>query len=228
MAGQGKSEKQVTQGGKEYVDRTIKILTPAFIGDPVFTWLLHNYALSKHEKKLDQLFSAFFTQAALNEAIFLEIADFACCSVLIQPGKSVENPRTLISAGLFPALWNLGLGPFKRALFEYSNGVEPHLKKALTKAELKKHWYVFIMGTAVDRRRQGHASGLLVHIQDRARKDGCPIWLEATTDTSRRLYQKHGFEVIGDIILGKGKVGSDGLPKKHGEGITIWSMLWRP
>lgn len=127
------SGQQVTQGGKgedfplqcfhqsldanrlplEYVDRTIQGLTPAFVGDPVYTWLLHNYAPSEYEAKLAHLFSAFFTQAALNEAVFIEIADFSCCGVLIPPEKHIENPWTIPSAGLFSALWNVGLGPFK-------------------------------------------------------------------------------------------------------------------
>lgn len=102
------------------------------------------------------------------------------------------------------------------------------MKKAFTKAEQHEHWYVFIMGTAVDKRRQGHASTMLTHMQNRARDDGRPIWLEATTDYSRKLYLKHGFTLVGDVVLGKGKVGQDGLPKKDGEGITIWSMFWRP
>lgn len=84
------------------------------------------------------------------------------------------------------------------------------------------------MGTAVDRFRRGYASALLVHLQDRAQSDRHPIWLEATTPESRYLYLKHGFTDVGEIVLGAGKVGSDGLPKKDGEGITIWSMFWRP
>lgn len=116
----------------------------------------------------------------------------------------------------------------QRAMFEYSSGVEPFMKKAFTQEEQNKHWYIFIMGTAVGKRRKGYASALLAHIQDRARGDGRPIWLEATTDYSRKLYSKHGFTVVGDVVLGKGMVSSDGLPKKNGEGITIWSMFWRP
>lgn len=84
------------------------------------------------------------------------------------------------------------------------------------------------MGTAVDRLRKGYGSALLVHLQDRAKGDGHPIWLEATTLESRDLYLKHGFTDVGEIVLGAGKVGTDGLPKRDGEGITIWSMFWRP
>ncbi|KAK3374796.1 hypothetical protein B0H63DRAFT_480895 [Podospora didyma] len=84
------------------------------------------------------------------------------------------------------------------------------------------------MGTAADRRRQGLASELLVYMQEQARSDGRPLWLEATTKYSRDLYLKYGFTIVGEAVLGKGKVGPDGLKKKGGEGITTWLMFWRP
>jgi GNAT superfamily N-acetyltransferase len=102
------------------------------------------------------------------------------------------------------------------------------LRKAFTKEERKSHWYVFIMATAVSRRRQGLASTLLANVMERARKDKRPVWLEATTRGSRQLYARHGFETVGEVVLGRGDVGSDGLSSKGGSGVTIWSMYWRP
>lgn len=116
----------------------------------------------------------------------------------------------------------------QRALFEYGSATERMMKQVFTKEEIKKHWYVFIMGTSVDHRRQGLASALLVDMKERARIDGRPLWLEATTEPSLALCLKNGFKNHGEIILGKGKVGRDGLRKKTGEGIVIWSMSWRP
>lgn len=84
------------------------------------------------------------------------------------------------------------------------------------------------MGTAVDRVRQGLGSSLLAHTQGRARRDGRPVWLEATTEYSRDLYLKRGFEHVGDVTLVKGDVSPDGVAKKGGEGVTIWAMFWRP
>lgn len=69
---------------------------------------------------------------------------------------------------------------------------------------------------------------LIKHVQEQARSDRCPIWLEAVIETYRTLYLKHSFVNHGEFILGKGKVGRDGLPMKAGEGIVIWSMSWRP
>ncbi|KAH8768294.1 hypothetical protein F5883DRAFT_70332 [Diaporthe sp. PMI_573] len=218
----------VTTGGKERVERTIQILTPAFIGDPVFTWLLHTTDSKKHGAVLPKLFRGFFTQCALNGSIFLEVDDYGCCGVLMPPGATVQNPWTMLQAGLIPALWNPGAGVFMRAILEYGPAAEHMKERILTKQERKKHWYVFIMGTSIDRRRQGLGGALLENMKERARADERPLWLEATTELSLALYLKHGFQNHGEVILGKGKVGRDGLPKKDGEGIVIWSMSWRP
>lgn len=157
----------------------------------------------------------------------------------------------MLRAGMLSALWTVGSGvsmvrlsctylylsslehvanqfSSQRALFEYAPATERMMEQVFTKEEMKKHWYVFIMGTSVDRQRQGLASALLLDMQERARVDGRPLWLEATTEPSLALYLKHGFQNHGEIILGKGKVGRDGLPMKSGEGIVIWSMSWRP
>lgn len=119
--------------------------------------------------------------------------------------------------------------PFsQRAMLEYGPATERVKKQAFSKEDLKKHWYVFIMGTSLDRRREGLATSLLENMKERARADGRPIWLEATTELSLALYLKHGFRNHGEVILGKGKVGCNGLAKKDGEGIVIWSMSWLP
>ncbi|KAI1773139.1 hypothetical protein F4818DRAFT_118939 [Hypoxylon cercidicola] len=217
---------QITSGRKEYIDRSVQLLTSAFDKDPIFRWLLHNLPPSEYQSVLSKIFRAFLTQGSLNNGVFFEVGDFGCCSLLMPPGGRMENSSTMLRAGLIPYLFTIGPGPLKRALFEYTS--EPMLKKAFTKEEQKMHWYVFIMGTATDRRRQGLAGALLVHMQDQVRNDGRPLWLEATTKYSRDFYSKHGFETVGEPVLGKGYVGPDGLTEKNGEGVTIWPMFWRP
>ncbi|KAL2257509.1 hypothetical protein VTK26DRAFT_85 [Humicola hyalothermophila] len=236
MMNQPETGRQITCKGKEYIDRTAEVLTEAFYGDPVFTWLLLDYPLAEQKPVLARLLRFFFAAASLNKAIFLEVDGFGCAAVLMPPGCRVDNPWTMIPAGLIPSIFHLGLGYFKRALFEYASVTHRLMPKAFTKAEQERHWYLFIMATAVDRRREGLATEILVHIQDRARADGngngngapLPIWLEATTELSRDLYRKHGFTVVAEVVLGKGRVGRDGVPKEGGEGVTIWAMCWRP
>ena len=66
------------------------------------------------------------------------------------------------------------------------------------------------MGTVVERRRQGLATELLMHIQNLAKSDGRPIWIEATTEVSLDLYLKMGFKLAGEVVLGKGSVSAGG------------------
>jgi GNAT superfamily N-acetyltransferase len=92
----------------------------------------------------------------------------------------------------------------------------------------EKFYYVILMGTKADCRKQGLGSALIRHMQAIAGKEDCPIWLEATTEYSRDVYADLGFTMVEEILLGKGKVGSDGLAKKDGEGVKVWGMIWTP
>lgn len=113
-------------------------------------------------------------------------------------------------------------------VFDYTGTAEELKNKALSKEESKAYWYVLLMGTAAERRNQGLASKVLAYMQEKARSEGRPLWLEASNQDSRRLFAKNGFKDAGEIVLGKGIVDSDGIPKEDGEGVTAWGMVWRP
>ncbi|KAK4185180.1 putative increased recombination centers protein 11 [Podospora australis] len=231
MATQQESKHEITsQTGKgEYLIKTIDLMTECFHGDPVFAWFLSDYPLEAQKPYLKKLLRGFFTAGALNKGIFVEADNFGSCGLLMPPGCKPDNTFTMVQAGIIPLLCSLGVGFFKRVMLGYSPAVHALLPKAgFTKEEQRNHWYVFIMGTALEKRRQGLAGELLVYFQNLAKKDGRPIWLEATTATSRDLYLKHGFVDVGEVVLGKGTHGGDGLKKKGGEGVVIWGMYWRP
>jgi hypothetical protein len=58
-----------------------------------------------------------------------------------------------------------------------------------------------------------------------ANKSGWPVCLEATSPRSRDVYAHLGFEVLEEMVLGRGKVDADGRGKDGGEGIKIWAMV---
>jgi Acetyltransferase (GNAT) family len=100
--------------------------------------------------------------------------------------------------------------------------------KAKALAGQKKYYYVFFVGTRPSERKNGLCSAIMRKYQEIASRDQLPIFLEATTEASMKLYLKLGWEVIDEILLGKGKAGSDGVQCKNGEGLKIWGMVWRP
>jgi len=74
----------------------------------------------------------------------------------------------------------------------------------------------------------GLAAALLDHYKNIAAREHVPIWLEATTAYSRDYYAKRGFELVDEMVLGKGKAAPDGTPQKGGEGVPLYGMVWWP
>lgn len=66
------------------------------------------------------------------------------------------------------------------------------------------------------------------HYQEKAQTENLPIWLEATTPSSRNLYLSMGFREVEEITLGKGKVTADATPKPGGSGVSLYAMMWWP
>jgi hypothetical protein len=102
--------------------------------------------------------------------------------------------------------------------------------RSLALAKNEKYFYIFFIGTREDCRGQGHASTIVRHHQALATEANLPIWLEATTAKSRDIYLKLGFEVVQEIVMGKGRVGCDGLvtEREKAMGVPLWGMVWRP
>lgn len=64
------------------------------------------------------------------------------------------------------------------------------------------HWYLPFIGVTPLRQGQGVGSALLRHSLARCDRDGQLAYLDATTSESRRLYERHGFEVVATIQTG--------------------------
>jgi hypothetical protein len=96
------------------------LLAPVFETDPVITWLLSSLpSAAARSSYLPTYFRTLLKAAALNDAVFDEIDDWKCCSVLIPPGKRVDNTWTLIPAGLLSVLWTLGISGCRVGAFFY-------------------------------------------------------------------------------------------------------------
>lgn len=113
-------------------------------------------------------------------------------------------------------------------IFDYPTAAETLKNSVFSKEENDAYWYVLLMGTLAERRHQGLAGKILLYMQDKARRGNRPLYLEASNQASRQLFLKHGFQEVGEIVVGKGVVGSDGIPKEGGEGVPLWGMIWRP
>ena len=64
------------------------------------------------------------------------------------------------------------------------------------------HWYLPLTGVDVVAQGRGLGTALLRHTLQSCDRDRLPAYLEATSPRSRDLYQRYGFEVIGEIRAG--------------------------
>ncbi|TKA73891.1 hypothetical protein B0A55_03797 [Friedmanniomyces simplex] len=216
----------ITLGGEDRIHQASNLYQTAFQDDPVITYMLCNLSTPARHNYLYSYFTSLMTASALNGGIIEQADDWSSCSVLIPPGKRVDNPWTLVPAGILGALFKLGIAGCRRMLFEYEPLTDAARRKAL--GGQKEFYYVFFVATRAEARGRGLSSALLKSAQRRAAEEQVPVWLEATTEYSWKLYQKLGFETIDTIVLGRGYAGPDGSQQKGGEGVPVRGMIWWP
>ncbi len=76
------------------------------------------------------------------------------------------------------------------------------------------HWYLPLIGVDPVHQGRGLGSALLRHALKNCDRDHLPAYLEATSPSSRRLYERHGFEATGEI--------------QAADSPTMWPMLRKP
>lgn len=63
------------------------------------------------------------------------------------------------------------------------------------------HDYLWLLGVHPDLQGRGLGSAMIRAVLDRADREGVPAYLEATSRGNRRLYERHGFVVAGELSI---------------------------
>lgn len=216
---------EITSGGKERIPQVADLYKDAFRDDPVIRYFLCSLDTAQRHQYLYEYFTCLGTAAALNGGTFSEADDWKSAAIILPPGKSIDNPWTLVPAGLFQVLWKLGFAGCWRMLREYEPATAAVRQKAIGS---KDFHYLFFVATRDDARGRGLSSALIKELQKKASMDGLPVWLEATTQSSARLYAKLGFENVGQVVLGESTAAPDGSREQGGSGVPVECMVWWP
>ncbi|PRP77996.1 hypothetical protein PROFUN_14084 [Planoprotostelium fungivorum] len=205
-------------------EKIIETLRRSFLDDAAINYLLNrthaegDAFYTRHK----QMFIVNVGLHTYNTGDCYEVADYQAAALWLPPGKKLDNPIAALRYG--PTIfWHLGYRSMMKML-DYSSYVDPVKAKYL---KGRPYYYCFIVGTLPEHRGKGHCKALFKEHLEKG--DRLPLWLEATSENSRDIYKKMGFEVLETVVMGVGQVDgkgySDGETK---EGVTLWCMLREP
>lgn len=188
-------------------DAISSVLTRAFTEDPVFIWMLPD--LARRTAVLPGLFSL-FAEAYQPLQASLVVAGSGSGSVDPIAGAALWAPPGTQAVGgedaeEFAARIEQVTGTDTGRVLEVIGLLEDQHPSTAC-------FYLNLLGVDPARHGGGLGSALLATALQRCDAEAGPAYLEATSPRNRRLYARHGFEVIGEIALP--------------EGPSLWPM-WR-
>ena len=186
-------------GGPVDQEQAIAAVVAAFVADPVLRWVYPSaVAYLTHFPELVRIFSA---------------ASFATDSVVCSEGYT--GTALWVAPGSPP--------PDEEALGALLGGTIAEERQEMAFAflgQMEEHhppdpiWYLPFIGVDPSHHSRGHGTALLQAGLERADRDDLPAYLEASSPRNRSLYERHGFEVTGEI--------------QAGDSPPLWPMLRRP
>ncbi len=178
-----------------------EVLARAFRDDPLHRWLLPTD--SDWERKSHRLWAPVLRPRIVDGTVFttphLEGAAIWLAPERVEPSL-LESSRMALET--LPLIW-------RRAVL-----VSRGMRRMRAAHPPEPHWYLLGLGTDPVSQNQGVASALLRPVLQRCDTEGLSAYLESSNRKHTPLYERHGFEVCGEIELPRGP--------------TIWSMLRKP
>jgi GNAT superfamily N-acetyltransferase len=170
------------------VRETANALARAFYDDPVMNWFFPN---NRRMRRLEQGFTVFLDGIYLRYGETYTIDGRAGGALWAPPGKWHVGP--LGQLRLLPRM----TGAFGRDL--------PKLMRGITFIESKHphepHYYLAVLGVEPESQGRGLGGALMRPVLERCDRERMAAYLEASSERSRALYLRNGFEVVEEIHL---------------------------
>lgn len=178
---------EVRSARQEEAGRLAATLTLAFCSDPVARWVMVD--ADQFLRVMTVLVGPFGGRAALDHGSAHVVGDFLGAAVWVPPGVHVDDEGIGDVFGRYVDQPRLGE---IYATFEKMSEYHPR----------EPHWYLPLIGVDPAYQRRGLGSALLKHALRVCDQERSLAYLESTSPASLSLYQRHGFEVIGEITVG--------------------------
>jgi ribosomal protein S18 acetylase RimI-like enzyme len=166
-------------------DKALDTIVAAFIADPVNRYVMPTPPL--YLSTMATMMRHFGGAAFDHEAAWI-VGDYAGAALWLPPGvhSDMEALGELMQKRV-PAGRFRHMGPVIEQMETF------HMKEP--------HWYLAVLGVDPHARGLGIGGALLTESLERVDQDHLPAYLESSNPRNISLYQRHGFEVIGEIDI---------------------------
>jgi len=171
--------------------RAVATLSAAFHHDPVFEWMYQDPV--NRRTAVPHLFGLLVEQFASRSAVRVT-PDVDGVALWLPPGEELLPEATAEAVVTVAAE---GAGPAAPRLLEALEILDAHHPH-------EPHWYLGFLGVHPALQGCGLGSALLRTTLAEVDAAGEPAYLEATSGDNRRLYERHGFEVVRELPLPDG------------------------
>jgi ribosomal protein S18 acetylase RimI-like enzyme len=161
------------------------LLADAFVDDPFVSWFYPNVA-TRHAKFRHLMSRLLGATRPYNRV--LRTATDGACALWIPPGRSALSAWA--ACRMIPAVPSFA-GMTARTLTALQNLDRHHPNKP--------HWYLFVVGSAPDRRGQGHGRAVIDPVLSDCDRAGLPAYLESSNPDNIPYYERFGFRVRGEL-----------------------------
>jgi GNAT superfamily N-acetyltransferase len=170
-------------------------LASAFSEDPLFSWMAGAGPNKPLQPKMRILFDTFL-KLDLKRSEHLVFTDEDSIGVAIWKAPNKWKVPTGDMVRALPALLR-AFGTKAPRMIGALNAIEKVHPK-------EEHYYLEALGTRQDMQSKGLGSAVMRHTLDRCDAEGLPAYLESSNPRNVPFYARHGFDVTGEIVVGKG------------------------
>jgi ribosomal protein S18 acetylase RimI-like enzyme len=180
----------VRKAGPSDLNPMAKVLARAFNDDPHACWILLDDATRK--RRLERGYALGLRRLWLPQDECYTTVGVVGAAIWMRPGQTRVTKKQQLS--LLPAMVHAYGREFFRVarLLAYLDSIHPHEPD---------HWYLAFVGVDPDWQGRGLGSALIQPVLERCDREGTPAYLEASTERSRALYERNGFEVMMEYRL---------------------------
>jgi ribosomal protein S18 acetylase RimI-like enzyme len=172
------------------LDGVVATLTDAFDDDPLMRWA-HEHASDRRDR-LHAMWELLAREGYLPRGASTTLPNHDGVALWLPPGAVLGDEFWEIHGERFAE----GVGPGIERLILMGAAMDEHHPHD------REHWYLLAIGVRCEAQGRGLGGVLLAHTLAIADERGQPAYLEATSTRSRVLYERFGFQVIGEITVG--------------------------